>query len=143
MIQITDKAIDQCYDRLRLFGSDVDAVMDVLSLLSTEINLKDLFEDLSRTKKRYVREIKFFRYDDGQLGIAVFDPKTIYGECWIENIKVPQEYEPIFNSSDLVLGVKYPIELFGISCFPASKPVINNQIISQKLIETIFERIKE
>lgn len=117
--------------------------MDVLSLLYTEINLKDLVEDLSRTKKRYVREIKFFRYDDGQLGIAVFDPKTIYRECWIENLRVSQEYEPIFNSSDLELGVKYPLALFGISCFPASKPVINNPVISNKLIETIFSRLKE
>lgn len=117
--------------------------MDVLDLLYTEINLKDLVEDLSRTKKRYVREINFFRYDDGQLGIAVFDPKTIYGECFIESIRVPQEYEPIFNNSDLELGVKYPLALFGLSCFPASKPVINNQIISKKLIETIFSRLKE
>lgn len=117
--------------------------MDVLDLLYTEINLKDLVEDLSRTKKRYVREIKFFRYDNGQLGIAVFDPKTIYRECWIENIRVPQEYEPIFYNSDLELGIKYPLALFGLSCFPASKTVINNPIISKKLIETIFYRLKE
>jgi hypothetical protein len=117
--------------------------MDVLGLLFTEINLKDLVEDLSHTKKRYVRQVKFFRYDDGQLGIAVFDPKTIYGECWIENIRVPQEYDPVFNQSGLNLGTKYPLELFGLSCFPASKPVINNPVISQKLIETIFSRMRD
>jgi hypothetical protein len=117
--------------------------MDVLSLLNKEIYLKDIIEDLSHTKKRYVRQIKFFRYEDGQLGIAIFDPKTIYRECWLENIRVPHEYELIFYQSGLTLGVKYPIELFGISCFPASKPVINNPIISQKLIESIFARLKE
>lgn len=116
--------------------------MNVVSFLNPEINLKDLIEDLAHTKKRYVRQIKFFRYDDGQLGIAIFDHKTIYRECWLENLRVPQEYNLIFEQSRLRLDVKYPIEFFGISCFPANKPMINNPIISHKLIEAIFARLK-
>lgn len=104
---------------------------------------KDLVEDLSHSKDRYARQIKFFKDQDKQLGIAFFDNNTIYGEYWIENIIVPKEYEATFLKSGLDLGVKYPIELFGLSAFPASKKVIANSMLSNKLIKTIFSSMTE
>ncbi|GFE70044.1 hypothetical protein [Chroococcus sp. FPU101] len=104
---------------------------------------KDVIEDLSHSKDRYARQIKFFKDQDKQLGIAVFDNNSIYGEYWIENIRVPKEYETTFNDSGLDLGVKYPIELFGLSAFPASKKVIANSMMSNQLIKTIFSSMTE
>lgn len=104
---------------------------------------KDLIEDLSHSKDRYARQIKFFKDQNKQLGIAFFDNNSIYGEYWIENIQVPKEYETTFLNSRLDLGVKYPIELFGLAAFPASKKVISNSMMSQKLIKTIFSSMTE
>lgn len=109
--------------------------MDFLNLV---LKGKDVFEDLSHSKERYARQIKFFKYKDRQLGIAFFDNTSIYGEYWIENIRVPKEYESVFKKSGLDLGVKYPIDLFGLYPFPASKKVIANPMVGNKLIKFIF-----
>lgn len=39
----------------------------------------DLASDVSGIKQRQVRQIKFFRYKEGDLGIAFFDNQTVFG----------------------------------------------------------------
>lgn len=99
----------------------------------------DLFSDVTGSKARTVRLIKFFRYKEGGMGIAFFDNQTIHGEYWIENIPVPKEYEATLKSSGFDLGTKYDITFFGVSPFHADKKVLKTPAIQKKLVKTIFE----
>ena len=97
--------------------------------------------DLVGTKSRQVRQMKFFRYKDGKLGIACFDNQTIHGEYWIENLPVPSEYESIFKSSGFNLNVKYDVFLLGLQPFSADKKVLKTPTVQKRLLKVIFESL--
>lgn len=103
----------------------------------------DLVSDVAGIKQRQVRQIKFFRYKKGELGIAFFDNQTIHGEYWIENIKVPKEYEVIFQASGFDLGTKYDIQFFDLQSFYADKKMLKTSAIQKRILKTIFNSIKD
>ncbi len=102
----------------------------------------DLVSDLVGAKERQVRKIKFFRYKEGNPGLAFFCSQTIHGEYWIENIPVPAEYEPIFEASGLEIGTKYDVVLLGLQPFSADKKVLRTPAIQKRLLSVIFEALK-
>ncbi|MCG5056720.1 MAG: hypothetical protein KA714_01540 [Limnoraphis sp. WC205] len=101
-----------------------------------------LITDLVSLKERQVRQIKFFRYAEGNLGIAFFDNQTIHGEYWIENIMVPLEYEATFNASGYKIDIKYDLFLFGLQPFGANKEVLKTPGVQKYLLNIIFDAIK-
>ena len=103
----------------------------------------DLVSDVSGIKQRQVRQIKFFRYKKGGLGIAFFDNQTVFGEYWIENIKVPKEYEAIFKSSGFNIGNKYDVQFFDLKSFHADKKMLKTPAIQKRLLKTIFNSMKD
>lgn len=92
--------------------------------------------------QRQIRQIKFFNYKEGGLGIAFFDNQTIFGEYWIENIKVPEQYEPIFQASGFNIGTKYDSHFFGLQSFLVNKEVLKTQVIQKQLLKTIFDSMQ-
>lgn len=102
----------------------------------------DLVSDVSGIKQRKVRQIKFFRYKEGDLGIAFFDNKTVFGEYWIENIKVSKKYEAIFNKSGFDIGTKYDV-FFDLQSFSADKKMLKTAAIQKRLLKTIFNSMKD
>lgn len=103
----------------------------------------DIIADVTSQKQRKARQIRFFRYKEGNLGIAFYDNQTIHGEYWLENLPVPQEYEPIFEKSGFSLGTKYDIHWFGLEPFTADKKVLGTPAIQKRLLATIFTSIQE
>ena len=103
----------------------------------------DLVSDVAGIKQRQVRQIKFFRYKEGSLGIAFFDNQTVFGEYWIENIPVPKEYETIFKSSGFNVGTKYDLQFFNLQVFSADKNMLKTPAIQKRLLKTIFNNMKE
>ena len=103
----------------------------------------DLVSDVAGVKQRKVRQIKFFRYNKGSLGIAFFDNKTVFGEYWIENIKVPKEYESIFKASSFNIGTKYDVQFFDLQAFNADKKILKTPAIQKRLLKTIFNSMKD
>ena len=103
----------------------------------------DLVSDVSGIKQRQVKQIKFFRYKKSGLGIAFFDNQTVFGEYWIENIKVPQEYEAIFKASGFDIGTKYDVQFFNLQSFSADKKMLKTPAIQKRLLKTIFNSMKE
>jgi hypothetical protein len=103
----------------------------------------DLVSDVAGVKQRKVRQIKFFQYKKGGLGIAFFDNKTIHGEYWIENIQVPKEYEAIFESSGFEIGTKYDVQFFDLQSFSADKKMLKTSAIQKRLLKTIFDSMKD
>ena len=102
----------------------------------------DLVSDVSGIKQRQVRQIKFFRYKKGNLGIAFFDNKTVFGEYWIENIKAPKEYETVFKASGFNIGTKYDVQFFDLQSFSADKKMLKTPAIQKRLLKTIFNSMK-
>jgi hypothetical protein len=102
-----------------------------------------LVSDVAGIKQRQVRQVKFFRYKEGNLGIAFFDNQTVFGEYWIENIPVPKEYEIIFNKSGWNLDTKYNLEFFDLQVFNADKNILKTPAIQKHLLITIFNSMKE
>lgn len=117
---------------------DLNAILKTASLTS---DVTDLVSDLVGKKERQVRKIKFFRYKEGNLGIAFFDSQTVHGEYWIENIPVPAEYEPVFEASGFDIGTKYDVVLLGLQPFSADKKVLRTSAIQKRLLSVIFEAI--
>ena len=103
----------------------------------------DLVSDVAGIKQRKVRQIKFFKYKKGGLGIAFFDNQTIHGEYWIENIKVPKEYEAIFKTSGFNIGTKYDVQFFDLQSFSADKKMLKTPAIQKRLLKTIFNSMKD
>ena len=103
----------------------------------------DFVSDVAGIKQRKVRQIKFFQYKKGGLGIAFFDNKTIHGEYWIENIKVPKEYEATFKSGGFNIGTKYDVQFFDLQSFSADKKMLKTPAIQKRLLKTIFNSMKE
>ena len=103
----------------------------------------DLVSDVSGIKQRQIRQIKFFKYKKGGLGIAFFDNQTVFGEYWIENIKVPKEYEIIFNKSGFNLGTKYDVQFFDLQAFSADKKMLKSSAIQKRLLKTVFNSMKD
>ena len=103
----------------------------------------DIVSDVSGIKQRQVKQIKFFRYKEGDLGIAFFDNQTVFGEYWIENIKVPKEYESTFQSSGFNIGTKYDVKFFVLQSFSADKKMPKKFAIQKRLLKTIFNSMKE
>ncbi len=103
----------------------------------------DLVSDVAWIKQRQVRQIKFFRYKEGNLGIAFFDNQTVFGEYWIENIPVPKEYEAIFKSSGFNIETKYDLQFFDLQVFSADKNMLKTPAIQKRLLKTIFNSMKE
>ncbi|BAU65730.1 hypothetical protein STA3757_31200 [Stanieria sp. NIES-3757] len=101
----------------------------------------DLVSDFAGVKQRQARQIKFFRYKEGNLGIAFFDNQTIHGEYWIENIPVPATYEMKFKSSGFNLDTKYELQFFGLQPFNAAHQVLQTPAIQKRILETIFNNI--
>lgn len=99
----------------------------------------NLVSDVAGVKERQARQIKFFRYKEGNLGIAFFDNQTVFGEYWIENIPVPDKYEKIFKSSGFNLGIKYDIQFFGLQPFHADKKVLKTSAIQKRILASIFK----
>ncbi len=110
--------------------------------LGSIFKIGDLISDVTGIKQRTVKQIKFFRYDKGNLGIAFYDNQTIHGEYWLNNIPVPPEYETIFENSGFNLKVKYDITLLGIQPFLCDKKVLETPAIQKRLLTAIFEAIK-
>lgn len=105
-------------------------------------NVLNFVSDVVGIKERKVRQIRFFRYEDGSLGIAFFDDQTIYSEYWLENISVPHQYELIFNSSGLKLDRKYDLSLFGLKAFSLDKNSFQLLTVQKRLLESIFDAIQ-
>ena len=103
----------------------------------------DLVSDVAWIKQRQVRQIKFFRYKEGNLGIAFFDNQTVFGEYWIENIPVPKEYEAIFKSSGFNIETKYDLQFFDLQVFSADKNMLKTPAIQKRLLKTIFNSMNE
>ena len=103
----------------------------------------DLVSDVSGIKQRQVKQIKFFKYKKGGLGIAFFDNQTVFGEYWIENIKVPKEYEATFKSSGFNIGTKYDLQFFDLQSFSADKKMLKTPAIQKRLLKTIFNSMKD
>ena len=103
----------------------------------------DLVSDVAGIKQRQVRQIKFFRYKKGNLGIAFFDNQTFFGEYWIENIPVPKEYEATFKHSGFNIGTKYDLQFFDLQSFSADKKMLKTPAIQKRLLKTIFSSMKE
>ena len=103
----------------------------------------DLVSDVAGVKQRQVRQIKFFRYKKGDLGIAFFDNQTVFGEYWIENIKVPQKYEAAFKASGFNIGTKYDVQFFDLQSFSADKKMLKTSAVQKRLLKTIFNSMKE
>lgn len=103
----------------------------------------DIVSDVAGIKQREARQIKFFRYKKGDLGIAFFDNKTICGEYWIENIAVPKEYEAIFKASGFNIGTKYDVQFFDLQSFSADKKLLKTPAIQKRLMKTIFNSMKD
>ena len=101
----------------------------------------DLVSDVSGMKQRQVRQIKFFHYKGG-LGIAFFDNQTVFGEYWIENIKVPKEYEAVFKNSGFNIGTKYDVQFFDLQSFSADKKILKTPAIQKRLLKTIFNSLQ-
>lgn len=105
-------------------------------------NVLNFLSDVVGIKERKARQIRFFRYKDGSLGIAFFDSQTIYSEYWIENLPVPKQYELIFNSSQLKLDTKYDLSLFGLKPFKVDKDVLQISAVKKHILAIIFNAIK-
>lgn len=105
------------------------------------LGARDLASDVAGIKERKVRQIKFFRYKEGNYGIAFYDNKTIYGEYWIENIPVPKKYEEPLKSSGFTIGKKYDVQFVGLQAFSADKETLKTPAIQQRLLKTIFEHL--
>ena len=103
----------------------------------------DLVSDVAGVKQRQVRQIKFFRYKKGDLGIAFFDNQTVFGEYWIENIKVPQKYEAAFKASGFNIGTKYDVQFFDLQSFSADKKMLKTSAIQKRLLKTIFNSMND
>ncbi|MGD1918956.1 MAG: hypothetical protein ACFCAD_08700 [Pleurocapsa sp.] len=103
----------------------------------------DIVSDVSGIKQRQVKQIKFFRYKEGNLGIAFFDNQTVFGEYWIENIKVPKKYEAIFKASGFNIGTKYDTQFFDLQSFSADKKMLKTPAIQKRLLKTIFNSMKD
>jgi hypothetical protein len=101
----------------------------------------NLVSDVAGIKQRQVRQIKFFRYKEGNYGIAFYDNQTVYGEYWIENIPVPQEYEERLKSSGFNIGKKYDVQFVGLQSFSADKETLKTPAIQKQLLKTIFDRL--
>ena len=103
----------------------------------------DLVSDVAGIKQRQVKQIKFFRYKGGNLGIAFFDNQTVFGEYWIENIKVPNKYEAIFKASGFDIGTKYDVQFFDLQYFSADKKMLKTPAIEKCLLKTIFSSMED
>lgn len=105
-------------------------------------NALNFLSDVVGIKERKARQIRFFRYQDGHLGIAFFDDQTIYSEYWLENLSVPKQYELIFNSSGLKLDIKYDLSLFGLKPFSADKNIFKFLTVQKRVLALIFDAIQ-
>lgn len=101
----------------------------------------DLVSDVAGLKQRKARQIKFFRYKEGNYGMAFYDNKTVYGEYWLGNIPIPKEYKKNLKSSGFKIGKKYDLQLVGISHFEADKEVFKTPAIQKRLLTTIFDNL--
>lgn len=110
-------------------------MFDIASIFGTA----NLVSDVAGIKDRQVRQIKFFRYKEGNLGIAFFDNQTVFGEYWIENIPVPDKYEKAFKSSGFNPNTKYDIQFFGLQPFSADKKVLKTPAIQKRILNSIFK----
>ena len=103
----------------------------------------DLVSDVTGNKERTARLIKFFKYDEGGLGIAFFDNQTLHGEYWLGNIPVPKESEAIFKNSGFSLETKYDISFFGLLSFYADKKVLKTSAVQKRLLKVIFQSMQD